>query len=108
MNYIVSVDGSDPESLSVDPPSFSLIEMSLSGRRMAQCGCSATSLRKHFVYSKTIDAVKVKAAISTAWKNKNKGRKYFEDVMKIVDFNSLHSILSFLGIQCHLLFDKKQ
>lgn len=111
VNYIVSIDDSDPESHSVDPPSFSSIEMSLSGGRMSQCGCSATSLRKHFVYSKTIDAVKVKTAISTVWKSKNKGRQYFEDFMKIVGFvgfNSLHSILSFLDIQCHLSLDKAE
>lgn len=99
VNYIVSIDDSDPESHSVDPPSFSSIEMSLNGRHMSQCGCSATSLRKHFVYSKTIDAVKVKTAISTVWKSKNKGRQYFEDFMKIVGF---------LDIQCHLSLDKAE
>ncbi|XP_052067665.1 uncharacterized protein LOC127706700 [Mytilus californianus] len=68
VRYIVSINDTDPESKGIDPPKYSALNVNLT-----QCGCSATSLKKHYVYSKTINSTRVRTAISTVWKDANKG-----------------------------------
>ncbi|XP_063430252.1 uncharacterized protein LOC134712531 isoform X2 [Mytilus trossulus] len=68
VRYIVSINDTDPESKGINPPKYTALNVNLT-----QCGCSATSLKKHYVYSKTINSTRVRTAISTVWNGANKG-----------------------------------
>ena len=69
VRYIVSINNADPESKGINPSKYTALNVNLS-----QCGCSATSLKKHYVYSKTINSTQVRTAISTVWNGANQGK----------------------------------
>lgn len=72
VRYIVSINNADPESKGINPPKYTALNVNLT-----QCGCSATSLKKHYVYSKTINSTRVGTAINTVWKGVNQGKQIF-------------------------------
>lgn len=75
LSYTVTVNGSNPETLNVSPPSFDTLEAELKKVNKAQCPCYAKKVQKEYLLgTKTsIKVIKVQEALKSAWTNKNPG-----------------------------------